>query len=65
MYQGSVFDCSVLPACELTCAGPSRPLTRTWSRHCACGVEWATHASNLSSLLTLATYIALNLARWV
>lgn len=59
----AVFDCADLPDCTVTCGGPSKPLLRMASQHCACSVEWYFHAALLKFCCGAAIYVLMNVAR--
>ena len=59
----SVFDCSRLPSCDVTCEGPHKAKLRKVTKECSCTGEWLFHSYWLRNILSFLIYVLLNLSR--
>ena len=60
---GAAFECGALPACALTCAGPSRRTLAPLARAAGCSAEGLAHDATTRAALTLLVFFAANAAR--
>eukprot|EP00004_Rigifila_ramosa_P024427 TRINITY_DN707_c0_g1_i1.p1 TRINITY_DN707_c0_g1~~TRINITY_DN707_c0_g1_i1.p1 ORF type:complete len:890 (-),score=225.78 TRINITY_DN707_c0_g1_i1:56-2641(-) len=58
-----IFDCSVLPACNVTCTGPNQLAIEAVTRTAGCNGEWWFHAKFLRFLGALFIYVCMNVSR--
>lgn len=61
--KSAVFDCSVLPSCDVTCIGPQKEKLRKAAKECSCIGEWLFHAYWLRGVLSFLIFIILNISR--
>jgi len=59
----SIFNCSNLPSCSMTCNGPNEPLLKRFSLESGCMVEWYFHSVWLHGALALMVFIIVNVSR--
>eukprot|EP01034_Spumella_vulgaris_P022699 gene22699-28850_t len=61
--QNSVFQCSVLPTCELECAGPDESLLYLATKNCSCMAEWYFNGYVLQISIAIIAYVLMNVSR--
>lgn len=62
--QNSVFQCSALPQCAMSCQGVNAGLIEKASKACACMSEWYFNGYLLQISIAVITYILLNASRY-
>ena len=64
LFLNSVFDCTVLPICEISCGGgPDKILIHDVSKSCSCMTEWFLNSYFIQSVLAIIIYFMLNISR--
>lgn len=59
----SVFDCTSLPVCKVTCSGPNRSIIHSVCKRCSCMVEWLFNAVIFQVTGGIIVYLILNFTR--
>jgi len=59
----AVFDCGILPTCNLTCEGPNKAALQAATHDSGCQSEWMVHAGLFRFLLALLVYACVNISR--
>eukprot|EP00457_Paulinella_chromatophora_P001493 gb/GEZN01001495.1/.p1 GENE.gb/GEZN01001495.1/~~gb/GEZN01001495.1/.p1 ORF type:complete len:936 (+),score=147.05 gb/GEZN01001495.1/:3-2810(+) len=62
-FEDSRFNCSHLPICNMTCAGPDRKALVAATKESGCTSEWMFHAGMFRFVLALLVYVCLNISR--
>ena len=63
--KDSIFNCSELPVCSITCAGPCKEILQRTTKECTCITEWYIHSAWLQMAIAFTIYIISNLSRVV
>lgn len=63
LMESSMFDCTALPQCHLTCDGPNEDLLQRRSKDCMCRMEWFWNAHLLQGVLVVVIFLLLNISR--
>jgi len=58
-----VFNCSLLPTCNLTCTGPDQVAIRAATWDSGCQSEYMVHAGLFRFALSLLVYVCINISR--
>lgn len=59
----SVFDCTSLPVCKVTCSGPNRNIIHSVCKRCSCMVEWLFNAIIFQVTGGIIVYLIMNFTR--
>jgi hypothetical protein len=59
----SVFDCTSLPVCKVTCSGPNRSIVHSVCKRCSCMVEWLFNAVVFQVTGGIIVYLIMNFTR--
>jgi len=59
----AIYDCEVLPLCNMVCNGPNKDVLRAVTEDCGCKIQWLGHSAWLKFILALFVYAVLNMSR--
>ena len=63
VYLNSVFDCTSLPICKITCVGPEKTMINKVTKSCSCMSEWLLNSYFIQIMMALFVYFMLNISR--
>ena len=59
----SVFDCTALPVCKISCSGPNKSIIHSVCKRCSCMVEWLFNAVIFQVAGGIIVYLMMNCTR--
>ena len=59
----SVFDCTTLPVCKISCTGPNKSIIHSVCKRCSCMVEWLFNAVIFQVAGGIIVYLMMNFTR--
>lgn len=59
----SVFDCTALPVCKISCSGPNKSIIHSVCKRCSCMVEWLFNAVIFQVTGGIFVYLMMNFTR--
>ena len=64
LFLNSVFDCKILPICEISCGGgPDKLIINNVTKSCSCMTEWFLNSYFIQSVMAIIIYLMLNISR--